>query len=98
MSSDPRDLVGSGAGNPMTPAVPTPLKKPSADVKGKKKAAPSPKLKTQIRPLPVNLPKPNVPKGLTAVAPSGDPQVNPKNSPKGIKQQMGLNVPGMKLR
>ena len=61
----------------------------------------TPKLKTQLPKLPVKVPKPRVPGPLQPLGGGtgeSNPPVTPRESQKGVKQRVGLDVPGVKLR
>jgi hypothetical protein len=86
-SQSPRDLVGAGATAPGMPMPPTKMPTP-----GKHKAKSTSKLTTKLPVLPKSMPKPRVPAKLQPPGASQEdlPQVSPRNSQKGIKQQLGL--------
>jgi hypothetical protein len=98
----PRDMIGVGAQNPILPAVPIPAKKTAPPgQKHKPRSAPHPKLVTNIPRVPQKIPKPQVPdvlKPLGGGTGEPDPQLTPRNSQRGVKQRVGLDVPGVKLR
>ena len=62
-----------------------------------KRAPSTPKLKTSLKPLPTKPPKkpaiPDVFKPLGGGTGEENPQVTPKNSPKGVKQQIPIKNP-----
>jgi hypothetical protein len=92
--SSPRDAVGDGAIAPGMPMPPTKM-----PTQGKHKAKPTPKLTTKLPALPKSIPKPKVPAKLK---PAGggtgepDPQLAVRNSPRSIRQQVPVSIPGVK--
>lgn len=93
----PRELAGAGAMAPGMPMPPTKMPTP-----GKHKAKPQPKLVTKMPAIPKNIPKPRTPAKLKPLLPAGpsndvnSPTLPPRISPKGVKQQVPLDVPGVK--
>jgi hypothetical protein len=95
-SISPRDQVGAGAIAPGMPMPPTkmPAQKP-------KRHPRPPAAKTTLPKVPMKVPKPQIPglvKPLGGGTGEANPPVVPRNSPRGVKQQMDLSVPGVKLR
>lgn len=87
----PRAMAGAGARMPM------PKVNVTQRVSAGKKAPSTPKLKVTPKALPKTLPKnPKAPELFQPVgggAGEENPQVTPKNSPKGIKQQTPIKNP-----
>lgn len=93
-SPSPRDLIGEGATAPGMPMPPT--KMPDQGKKPRKSAGPQ--LKIALPKVPVKVPKVRIPGKFQPVGSSGggeeNPQVTPRNSQKGVKQQMSLDTRG----
>jgi hypothetical protein len=86
----PRDMVGAGATAPGMPMPPTKMPNPAT----KKRKSVGPTLKTALPKLPVNVPKPKILVKNKPIGPSGEdfPQLSPRNSQRGVKQQMSLDA------
>lgn len=85
----PRATAGAGA------QVPMPRVNVAKQTGQGKRSAPIPKAKLKLPKLPVN-PKPRVPALLQPMGGGTgeeNPQVIPRNSPKGVKQRVGIKNP-----
>jgi hypothetical protein len=101
-ANDPRDSVAVGAINPQPVTTATPPKKQAPGGQKAKPRKPSaPQLTTKLPSLPQAVPKPKVPgilKPLGGGTGEPNPPLTPRNSQRGVKQRVNLDVPGVKLR
>jgi hypothetical protein len=101
-ANDPRDAVAAGAVNPQPVTTATPPKKQTpGGGKSKPRQPSAPKLVTKLPSLPQAVSKPKVPgmlKPLGGGTGEPDPQLTPRNSQRGVKQRISLDVPGVKVR